>query len=90
MVMIFLPTAADDRHEQERTGSPSTCTVQAPHAAMPQPYLVPVRPSSSRRTHSSGAFGLDVDGVGAAVHGQARHAFLPPKRSGQRRTTRAC
>src|SRR6516225_4856667 len=37
-----------------RTGLPSTCTVQAPHWAMPQPYFVPVMPSTSRNTHSSG------------------------------------
>jgi hypothetical protein len=28
---------------QERTACPSTWIVQAPHAAMPQPNLVPVR-----------------------------------------------
>ena len=39
---------------QERVGRPSTCTVQAPHMPMPQPNLVPVRPTSSRITHSSG------------------------------------
>ena len=39
---------------QERAGAPSICTVQAPHSAMPQPNLVPVRPSTSRNTHSSG------------------------------------
>ena len=30
------------------------CTVQAPHCAMPQPNLVPVMPSTSRSTQSSG------------------------------------
>jgi hypothetical protein len=30
------------------------CTVQAPHNATPQPNLVPVRPSSSRKYHMSG------------------------------------
>src|SRR5262249_11606483 len=40
--------------EQERTATPSICTVQAPHMAMPQPYFGPVIPSSSRNTHSSG------------------------------------
>ena len=39
---------------QERTATPSTCTVQAPHSAMPQPNFVPVMPSTSRNTHSSG------------------------------------
>ena len=33
------------------------CTVHAPHCAMPQPYLVPVNPSRSRRTQSSGMSG---------------------------------
>ena len=36
---------------------PSTCTVQAPHWAIPQPYLVPIRPSWSRSTQSSGVSG---------------------------------
>src|SRR3954447_26239768 len=39
---------------QERMAAPSRCTVQAPHSAMPQPNLVPVMPSTSRSTHSSG------------------------------------
>src|SRR4051794_24165378 len=39
---------------QERTAEPSRCTVQAPHSAIPQPNFVPVIPSTSRRTHSSG------------------------------------
>ena len=33
------------------------CTVQAPHSATPQPNLVPVKPSSSRRNHISGIDG---------------------------------
>src|ERR1700685_3694165 len=40
------------RHE--RTGLPPTCTVQTPHWAMPQPYLVPTRLRWSRSTHRSG------------------------------------
>src|SRR3981081_4589656 len=39
---------------QERTGLPSMWTVQAPHCAMLQPNFVPVKPSKSRSTHSSG------------------------------------
>ena len=35
----------------------STITVQAPQSAWPQPYLVPVKPVSSRRNHSSGRSG---------------------------------
>src|SRR5580698_6507143 len=44
-----------NRHE--RTGTPSICTVQAPHWAMPQPNLVPVSPTISRSAHSSGISG---------------------------------
>jgi hypothetical protein len=43
---------------QERVASPSMCTVQAPHKAMPHPNFVPVIPSVSRKTHSSGMLGL--------------------------------
>src|SRR6266404_9017400 len=39
---------------QERVGAPSTCTVQAPQSAMPQPNFVPVMPSTSRNTHKRG------------------------------------
>src|ERR1700736_170888 len=39
---------------QERVTTPSTCTVQAPQRAAPQPNLVPVMPSTSRNTHKSG------------------------------------
>ena len=43
--------------EQERIAMPSIWTVQAPHCAMPQPYLVPVKPIVSRNTQSSGVSG---------------------------------
>ena len=36
---------------------PSTCTVHAPQALMPQPYFVPVIFSSSRKTQRSGVDG---------------------------------
>src|SRR5712671_6229239 len=39
---------------QERTATPSTCTVQAPQSALPQPNFVPVMPSTSRNTQRSG------------------------------------
>ena len=57
MVVIFLPAAADSGVLQERIGLPSRCTVQAPHSAAPQPNLVPVMPSVSRITQSSGVLG---------------------------------
>src|SRR3989442_4179801 len=54
MVVILLPAAAPSGVEQDRAGCPFTCTVQAPHSAMPQPYLVPVMPRWSRRPHRRG------------------------------------
>src|ERR1700733_1235742 len=53
VVIARLPTVPTAR-TQDRTGLPSRCTVQAPHWAMPQPYLVPVMPNTSRSTQSSG------------------------------------
>src|SRR5260221_3633081 len=57
MVVIALPAAAATGVMQDRRGAPSRCTVQAPHCAIPQPNFVPVRPTSSRRTHSRGMSG---------------------------------
>ena len=57
VVVTFLPVTSPTATEHDRTASLSTCTVQAPHCAMPQPNLVPVRPSSSRSAHKSGASG---------------------------------
>ena len=54
MVVTFFPSTAETGVQHERLGAPSRWTVQAPHWAMPQPYLVPVRPSRSRSTQSSG------------------------------------
>jgi hypothetical protein len=39
---------------QERVATPSIWTVQAPQSAIPQPNFVPVIPSTSRSTQSSG------------------------------------
>src|SRR5207245_4252786 len=57
MVVTCLPTAALTGVTQERTALPSMCTVQAPHRAIPQPYLVPVRPTCSRIAHNRGVLG---------------------------------
>src|SRR5205085_3538620 len=38
---------------QESTGTPSSCTVQAPQCPSPQAILVPVKPRSSRSTSAS-------------------------------------
>src|ERR1019366_8865918 len=40
---------------QDRMGTPSTSTVQAPHCPSPHPNLVPVSPRSSRSTFKSGS-----------------------------------
>src|SRR4029077_3885816 len=42
---------------QARVAAPSTWMVQAAHSAPPQPYFVPVSPSSSRRYQSRGIDG---------------------------------
>src|SRR6186713_2182465 len=57
MVVTGLSPTALTGTWQERTGSPSRCTVQAPHNAMPHPNFVPVRPSESRSTQSRGVSG---------------------------------
>src|SRR5438093_12544677 len=54
MVVTLFPTAAPTGMMQERTALPFTCTVHAPHCAMPQPNFVPVSLSSSRITHRRG------------------------------------
>src|SRR5208337_3057454 len=54
MVVIFLPATAEMGVTHDRTGWPSMWTVQAPHSDMPHPNLVPVMPSVSRKTQSSG------------------------------------
>src|SRR6202158_3977301 len=57
MVVTRLAPTALTPVTHERMGCPSRCTVHAPHKAMPQPNLVPVRPSVSRSTHSNGMSG---------------------------------
>src|SRR5258708_16356858 len=54
IVVTRLPAAAAIGVMHERAALPSRCTVHAPHNAMPQPNFVPVIPSTSRSTHSSG------------------------------------
>ncbi len=53
MVIAAVPTL-DTGTWHERTASPFMCTVQAPHCATPQPYLVPGSSSTSRSTQRSG------------------------------------
>ena len=80
MVVTRLPRAAASGVTHDRTGEPSTCTVQAPHSAMPQPNLVPVRPRSSRSTQRSG-----LSGSAATVTARpftlkvVMSSYLPPR-----------
>jgi hypothetical protein len=60
MVVTDLPSTSEAGMAQERTGSPSMCTVQAPQAAMPQPNFVPVSFRCSRKTHNSGVSGATL------------------------------
>ena len=53
-----LPATAATGSTQVRVATPSRCTVQAPHCAMPHPNLVPVSPSVSRNTQSNGVSGV--------------------------------
>ena len=80
MVVICLPATALSGSEHERVGTPSTCTVQAPHWAIPQPYLVPIRPITSRSTHSSGVSGSTSTSCESPIDGDARHQ-PPPDRT---------
>src|SRR5262245_23378230 len=78
MVVTCLPSAALTGITQERTAAPSRCTVQAPHCAIPQPYLVPVRPTCSRITHSRGVLGLTLTSRGLPLIVKRAIAFPPP------------
>src|SRR5438552_2666012 len=83
MVVICLPTPALTGMTQERTALPSTCTVHAPHCATPHPYLVPVRPTSSRMAHSSGVLGLTLTSIDLPLIVK-RAMALPPADDGNR------
>src|ERR1700752_4799528 len=52
MVMMDFPAASLTESWHERRGVPFRSMVQAPHCPSPQPYFVPVRPSSSRSAKS--------------------------------------
>src|SRR5882762_6061246 len=57
MVVISLPASLLVLVTHERMAVPFWSTVQAPHSAIPHPNLVPVRPRTSRKYHSSGSSG---------------------------------
>src|SRR5262249_35637845 len=58
----FLPTTSPTAVWHDRTASPLTCTVQAPHRPAPQPNLVPVICNCSLMAQSSGeSFAASTD-----------------------------
>src|SRR5216683_4331383 len=57
IVTTGFPTAALAGIWHERRGAPPIRTVHAPHCPSPQPYLLPVKPSSSRKTFNRGVSG---------------------------------
>src|SRR3972149_11422011 len=59
MVTTSRPLQSAANSRQELSDAPSTRMVQAPHSPSPQPYLVPVRPSTSRSRFSA----LKADGT---------------------------
>src|SRR6185369_805477 len=54
MVVTLFPSTAETGVTHERVATPFTCTVHAPHWAMPQPNLVPGRSNQSRNAQRSG------------------------------------
>src|SRR5262245_56380517 len=77
MVVIRFPSDAATGVTQERTAAPSMWTVHAPHCAMPQPYLVPVSPTCSRITQSSGVSGVTLTSTDFPLIVKRTMAFLP-------------
>src|SRR5437016_9805992 len=57
IVVTFFPATVAIAAPHERVATPLIWTVQAPHNCKPQPNLVPVIPSVSRKTHSNGICG---------------------------------
>src|ERR1039457_5319753 len=53
MVVTSRPWQSTANKRQELSDRPSTRMVQAPHSPSPQPYLVPVRPITSRSMSSA-------------------------------------
>ena len=53
--------------------------MQAPHCAMPQPNLVPVRPSTSRESPKQRRIGRNVNIAGLAIDVERDHEISPGK-----------
>ena len=67
MVSTFMPSASGASTRQEQTRRPLTMTLQAPQSPEPQPSLLPVSPSVSRRTSSRVWLASHRNSVGAPL-----------------------
>ena len=85
-MVVTAPATFPAATAQERVATPSISTVQAPQTPIPQPYLVPVRPSSSRKTQSSGIASSTSTVCAAPFTVSLTTVQIPPPNSiGQRR-----
>jgi hypothetical protein len=73
MVVIGLPAVAVAGVRQERTGLPSSRTVQAPHWPSPQPYLVPGQVQPIAQSGQQALVRVGLDAVAAAVDQELEH-----------------
>src|SRR6266849_9619465 len=81
MVVIDFPTPALTGTWHERRGAPPIRTVHAPHCPSPQPYLLPVKPSSSRKTSNRGVSGGYLTGYRLSLTSiSIGFAMIPPRR----------
>src|SRR5437588_2216764 len=77
VTILSVGLSSETLIEHERRTSPLMCTEQAPHCAMPQPYLVPVRPTCSRIAHSRGVLGLTLTSMELPLIVKRTIAFPP-------------
>src|SRR5262245_7055585 len=79
MVVTALPCTAESGITQERTGSPSRCTVQAPHCASPQPKWGLLSLRLLRRAYKSGMFGSALTDTGLPSTTNLTVAMVAPR-----------
>src|SRR6266700_7775762 len=81
MVVMGFDATALTGIWHERRGAPPIRTVHAPHCPSPQPYLLPVRPSSSRKTFNRGVSGAYLTGYRLSLTSSSiGFAMIPPHR----------
>jgi hypothetical protein len=74
-IVVISPQTSASATWQDRTASPSIWTVQAPHCAIPQPYLTLVMFRPSRSAHKQRHVVWQVNRVTGAVYRKV-HGFL--------------